>query len=121
VQLETGRAHPGGGVAVTALEAIREELPEAAKDVKLNLQAVLQESSLSAAQRWGVAIASAATARNRRLLEAAAADALRQVEPAVVDDALAAAALMAMNNVCTTGSATWWGSRPTRRSRHACA
>jgi lipoyl-dependent peroxiredoxin subunit D len=84
---------------MTALEAIRDELPEAARDVKLNLQAVLGESSLSPAQRWGVAVAAAATARNRRLLEAVCADALREAEPAVVDDALAAAALMAMNNV----------------------
>jgi alkyl hydroperoxide reductase subunit D len=84
---------------MAALDAIRDALLEAAKDVKLNLQSVLQESSLSPAQRWGVAVASAATARNRRLLEAVTADALGATDAAVVDDALAAAALMAMNNV----------------------
>jgi alkyl hydroperoxide reductase subunit D len=67
--------------------------------VKLNLQSVLQEGSLSVAQRWGVAVASAATARNRQLLEAVVADALAATDPTVVDDGLAAAALMAMNNV----------------------
>jgi alkyl hydroperoxide reductase subunit D len=82
-----------------ALDAIRDALPETARDIKLNVQSVLQDGSLSAAQRWGVAVTSAATARNRPLLDAIVADALTVIDPAVVDDALAAAALMAMNNV----------------------
>jgi alkyl hydroperoxide reductase subunit D len=84
---------------MAALDAIREALPDAAKDIKLNLQSVLAEGALSPAQRWGVAVASAAAARNRRLLEAVAADALAGAGPAAVDDGLAAAALMAMSNV----------------------
>jgi alkyl hydroperoxide reductase subunit D len=84
---------------MAALDAIRDALPEAARDVKLNLQAVLQEGSLSATQRWGVAVASAATARNRRLLEAVVADALAATDVPVLHDGFAAAALMAMNNV----------------------
>lgn len=82
-----------------ALEAVRAALPEAAKDVKLNLQAVLQEGTLSPAQRWGVAVASAAASRNARLRDAVIADARGAVEEAVVEDALAAAVLMGMNNV----------------------
>jgi alkyl hydroperoxide reductase subunit D len=82
-----------------ALDAIREALPEGARDVKLNVQSVLAEGSLTPAQRWGVAVASAATARNRALLEAVTADASAEVDAAVVEDALAAAAVMAMNNV----------------------
>ncbi len=81
------------------LEDIREALPEAARDVKLNLEAVLQEGALTPGQRWGVAVASAATARNRSLLEAVVEAARAEVSAAVIDDALAAAALMAMNNV----------------------
>ena len=57
------------------------------------------EGSLTVAQRWGVAVASAAAARNRALLEAVTADASEEVGAAVVEDGLAAAALMAMNNV----------------------
>jgi alkyl hydroperoxide reductase subunit D len=82
-----------------SLDAIREALPDSAKDIKLNLQSVLAESTLTPAQRWGVAVASAATARHRALLDAMTAGALAQVDATVVDDALAAAALMAMNNV----------------------
>ena len=64
---------------MAALDTIRDALPESARDVKLNVQSVLQDGALSPAQRWGVAIASAATARHCPLL--------------------AAATLMAMNNV----------------------
>jgi alkyl hydroperoxide reductase subunit D len=84
---------------VSAVEALRNTLPEAAKDVKLNLQAVLQPSSLSPAQRWGVAIASAIAARHAGLREALIADARAEVGEEVVEDARAAAVLMAMNNV----------------------
>ena len=82
-----------------ALEALRAQLPEAAKDIKLNLQSVLQDGSLSPAQRYGVAIASAITARNTELCAALLADAPAEATPAVVEDAKAAAAVMAMNNV----------------------
>ncbi len=82
-----------------AIEGIRAALPETAKDVKLNLQAVLQDGPLSPAQRWGVAVASAAASRNARLRDAVVADAREAVEEAVVEDGLAAAVLMGMNNV----------------------
>jgi alkyl hydroperoxide reductase subunit D len=84
---------------VSAIEAIRGALPEPARDIKLNLQTVLQPGVLSPAQRWGVAIASAVAARNPELRRAVVADAAKEVEPAVIDDAVAAAVLMGMNNV----------------------
>lgn len=73
--------------------------PEPAKDIKLNLSSVLQTSALSPAQRWGVAVASAATARHAALLEALIAEARAATDEAVVEDGLAAAAIMGMNNV----------------------
>lgn len=82
-----------------AIERLRAEIPDAAKDIKLNLQSVLQQSSLSGSQMWGVAVACAAATRNERLLNAVSQDAEGTVDAAVLDDALAAAALMAMNNV----------------------
>jgi alkyl hydroperoxide reductase subunit D len=84
---------------MSALEAIRNEIPELAKDIKLNLQSVLRESSLSLEQRWGVAVAAAAASRNPRLHAAIVAEASALVSVNVIEDALAAAALMAMNNV----------------------
>jgi len=87
-------------MTTTELDLIRAALPEVAKDIKLNLQSVLTEGGpLTPAQRWGVAVAAAAAARNPRLRHAVVADARANVEEAVVEDALAAAALMGMNNV----------------------
>lgn len=85
---------------MTALDTLRDSLPEAAKDIRLNLQAILQDGTLSVAQRYGVAVASAVASRDQRITQALV-DAARahNVEPSVVDDALAAASLMAMNNV----------------------
>jgi len=84
---------------MSALEGLRESIPEPARDLRLNLQAVLAESTLSGEQRWGVAAACAIASRNARLREAVLADARAAAGDAVVDDAVAAAAIMGMNNV----------------------
>jgi alkyl hydroperoxide reductase subunit D len=82
------------------LEQLRDAVPEFAKDIRVNLQNVLQPGgALTPAQRWGVAIASAVAARHDELREAILAEARKEVDASVIDDALAAAALMAMNNV----------------------
>ena len=82
-----------------ALETLRAALPEAAKDIRLNIQSVLKDGALSEPQRWGVAVASAIAARSPRLRAAVLAAAAAAVDAAVVEDARAAAALMAMYNV----------------------
>ena len=84
---------------MSRIEALRETISEPARDIKLNLQSVLQPGTLTPAQRWGVAIASAVATRNVALRDAVIADAKAEVDAAVIDDAIAAAALMAMNNV----------------------
>src|SRR5262245_53269720 len=50
-------------------------------------------------QVWGTAVASAIASRNQELARAVFADAQSKVDPNVIEDAKAAAALMAMNNV----------------------
>ncbi|HEY0787222.1 MAG TPA: carboxymuconolactone decarboxylase family protein [Thermoanaerobaculia bacterium] len=81
------------------LEEIRGALAEPARDTKLNLQTVLGQSSLTPAQLWGTAVAAAIASRNPELRDAVIAEARAKVAEAVVDDAMAAASLMAMNNV----------------------
>jgi alkyl hydroperoxide reductase subunit D len=63
---------------MNALESLRNAVPDAAKDLRLNLGSVLQPGTLTREQVWGTAVACA---------------------PEVVEDAKAAAALMGMNNV----------------------
>lgn len=86
-------------MAALDLEALRETLPEYAKDLKLNIQAVLGESTLTAAQQYGTALAVAAATRQAALREALQAEALAKAGEAAVEDALAAAALMGMTNI----------------------
>lgn len=81
------------------IDKLREAMPDAAKDIKLNLQSVLQGGVLTPAQRWGVAVAAAAASRRAELRDAIVADARLEVDGNVIEDGLAAAALMAMNNV----------------------
>lgn len=82
-----------------ALENLRQRFPESAKDIKLNLQAVLNDSTLSVDQRWGVAVASAIATHQRDLRDATLADARKNVDEKVIEDAKAAAIVMAMNNI----------------------
>ena len=87
-----------------ALKSLGAAFPEAARDIKLNLQSVLQESTLEPRLRWAVGLACAFAARSAVLREALLRDALvgdamAEVHAGVIEDARAAAALMAMNNV----------------------
>jgi alkyl hydroperoxide reductase subunit D len=79
------------------LDELRESIPDPARDIKMNLQNVLAESSLTDAQRWGVAISCAFASRSPTLAQALI-DA-GKVDATVVEDAKAAAAIMGMNNV----------------------
>jgi alkyl hydroperoxide reductase subunit D len=82
-----------------AIDQLRERMPPFAKDIQLNLSSVLQGGALSDDQRWGVAVACAVAAGEPTLREAVMEDAAVVVGEAVIDDARAAAVLMAMNNV----------------------
>ncbi len=82
-----------------ALEQLSEVIPDVARDIRLNLQAVLRGGALTDAQRWGVAAAAAVAARHGRLRGAILSTATAAAGPAVVEDAKVAAAIMAMNNV----------------------
>ncbi len=87
---------------MASLEVVRGELGDPHKDTRLNLQSVLEGGSLTPEQRWGVAVACAFAARNERLKEALlheAKQALTDKAEPVIEDARAAASLMAMNNV----------------------
>ncbi len=81
------------------MDTLLASLPEHVKDLKLNLQSVLGETSLSPAQQWGTALACAAASRQSGLLTAIEVETRARVGDAVAEDALAAAALLGMNNI----------------------
>ncbi len=81
------------------IDSIRDALPDYAKDVKLNLSSLLNDSVLTEQQRWGTLLATALASRNARLIAAVAGDAAQHLAPAAATAAKAAASIMAMNNI----------------------
>jgi alkyl hydroperoxide reductase subunit D len=84
------------------LEQIRDQLPDYAKDLRLNLDAVLSESGspgLAPKQIAIVAIASAISARHEALTRAVSEKFAATLSEAEANGARAAAAIMAMNNI----------------------
>lgn len=84
--------------AIRTLSAV---FPDAAKDLRLNLSAVLQDGALSERRRFAVALASALAVRDAELAQAVreAGQATGALDEGLVDDASAAVALMGMNNI----------------------
>jgi len=79
------------------LNALKERIPDYAKDVRLNLDGVIARSSLDAADAVGAALAAAFAAKSKTIVEAIRGSGdLNEVD---TNAALSAAALMGMNNV----------------------
>lgn len=78
-----------------ALQALKSQIPDYAKDIRLNLDAVINRSSLATEDALGVALAAAFATRSKPLI-----DAFKAATPeAERHAALTAAALMGMNNL----------------------
>ena len=87
---------------MVTLESIRDALPGYARDLQLNLGAVLSSGGapgLSERQIWAVALAAAAASRNPGFTRDLQALAAQHLDAAHVSAAHAAAAIMGMNNV----------------------
>jgi len=87
---------------MTTLDTIRDAIPDYARDLKLNLGSVLSPTGapgLSEKQIWGVALASAIASRNTDLTRQIESLAAAHLEPAYINGARAAAAIMGMNNI----------------------
>jgi lipoyl-dependent peroxiredoxin subunit D len=81
------------------LDALKDSLPDYAKDLKLNLSSLAGETTLTEQQRAGTFIASALAARNAATIQAMLATFGPQLAPEALNAAKAAAAIMGMNNV----------------------
>ena len=82
-----------------SVAALKDALPEFAKDVRLNLSAIENDDTLAETTKWGLLLACAVAVRNSRVLEAIGSEAALHLSPAALDAARAAATIMAMNNV----------------------
>ncbi len=87
-------------VNMPKIDALRDSFGEFAKDMRLNLGSIASSDFLDEEQIWGVSLAAAYFLDNGKLTEALAADAKAGgASEALIDDAKAAAVLMAMNTV----------------------
>ena len=75
---------------MSQLDDLLNTLPDAAKDLRLNLQSVLSGELLSPDQAYGAALASAYFVRSPRLRDALLADAPTKMSEGTIDDAKAA-------------------------------
>lgn len=87
---------------MTSLDAIRNALPDYARDLKLNLGSVLSATGapgLTERQIWSVALAAAIASRNVAFTRDFQGVAAHHLEAEHVNAAHAAAAIMGMNNI----------------------
>ena len=81
---------------MTWVEQLKESIPDYAKDIKLNLDAVINRSTIDPDDATYIAIASAFATGNAKLLSFIVASATDEVEK---NAALSAGSIMAQNNV----------------------
>ena len=82
-----------------SIEALKESLPDYAKDLKLNLGNVLGAPSLTPQQAWGTALASALASRNAYVIRMIESEARPHLSVEALRAAKAAASIMGMNNI----------------------
>ena len=82
-----------------SLDALRDQIPDYAKDIRLNLGTLAAETSLSDQQKYGTFLASALAGRNAAVIRAIAGWTEDKLSPEAKTAAKAAAAIMGMNNV----------------------
>lgn len=104
---------------MTGIDQLKEQLPDFARDQRINLAVLTSSTALSPAQAWTIALACAVTTRHPRLVAAIEADAAGALDPAATAAARGAATVMGMNNVYyrfthVMGDASEYGQMPAR-------
>ncbi len=82
-----------------SLDALREQIPDFAKDIRLNLGSLANETTLTEQQKWGTFLASAIAVGEPEVVKAFEAEAAARLTPEAINAVRSAAAIMAMNNV----------------------
>lgn len=82
-----------------SIESLKNQIPEYARDIKLNLSTLAGEEILNDQQKWGTFLSCALAGGNESVVQAINAEAAVKLTPEALNAAKAAAAIMAMNNV----------------------
>jgi alkyl hydroperoxide reductase subunit D len=82
-----------------SLDALKDSLPDYAKDIKLNLSSLARETVLDDQKKFGCFLASAHAVGEPSVMRALTAEFESKLSPEAAQAAKAAAAIMGMNNV----------------------
>lgn len=82
-----------------SVENLKNQIPDYAKDIRLNLSSLAGDETLNAQQLWGTFLVSALATRQTQVIAEIGAEAARNLSPEALNAARAAAAIMAMNNI----------------------
>ena len=82
-----------------SIDALREMIPDYAKDIRLNLGSLASETVLTDQQKYGTFLATALASRNEAVIKAINAEVADKLSPEAVTAAKAAASIMGMNNI----------------------
>lgn len=104
---------------MTSIERLKEQLPDHAKDLRLNLSVIAGATALSPQQAWGTAVAAAMTSRNPEVIAAVEGAAAPHVSQEALTAARGAASIMGMNNIYyrflhTMGDGSEYAEMPAR-------
>jgi alkyl hydroperoxide reductase subunit D len=99
------------------MDALKDRLPDYAKDIRINLGVITSSTALTPQQAWTIALTCAVTTKQPEVI--AAVEAAGQLAPEVANAAKGAAAIMGMNNVYYRfvhfmGDASEYGHMPAR-------
>lgn len=81
------------------IDALRDAIPDYARDIRLNLGTLAGETALTDQQKWGTFLAAALASRSATVIRAVAGETTDKLSPGAAAGAKAAVAIMAMNNV----------------------
>ena len=81
------------------IDSLKSQMPDFAKDVKLNLSNIAGDETLTEQQKYGLMVSCAIATRNAVVREAFLAEAADKLSPEALTAAKGAATMMGMNNV----------------------
>ena len=82
-----------------SIEQLKDQIPDFAKDVRLNLTSMASDETLSPQSKYGLLLATAIATRNPVVIAAMESEAAEKLSEGAIAAAKSAAAVMAMNNV----------------------
>ncbi len=82
-----------------SITELKNQIPDYAKDIKLNLSSLAADETLDVQKLWGTFLSSALATGNAAVISAIEAEASEYLSVEVAQAAKSAAAIMAMNNV----------------------